>query len=866
MEIIPAAGGTAVVIPAFYICIGIGLFTCVQSALIGFLGHRKLLYLSFAAACFSGLAFQFFAISYYQSNSVEEAATSLRGQIYTNLVFMPFYFCFVASYTDQKKLNPWLALLCIVNGFLLIKNAAAPFSLRFSSLRLEAPLTFPWGEQLSFFRGTFSQENYIFRLSNNIVMAWTIFRAFKIFKSGKRRAAALLAACILSFSASIVWSTLIDAGILRSVYLVSISFLTFITLIGLSLALDVRENNRQLQETTKLLQLETQNREEIEYAVKKVASSASSQTGQHYFRNLVAVLADLFSADNAFVATFNDENNTISTLAFIVNGIISENVSYSIKNTPCALALKNGFFSCDERISTQFPNNKFLSDLKIKSYLGVSLKDSSGKNIGLIALLSHRPIIKAGMVEEIIDIVSARTVAEIERIRSERKIRIMAYQDYLTGLPNRVSLQQHLTAKIEKGVLCNLHGAMLLIDLDHFKTINDALSHDIGDEVLRKVGQRIAESTKDKGFPARLGGDEFVVVIEPQPIDLKEIRLIALQLANRVASELSKPIEIGEHVLNIGASIGIATYPDQGEGSLGLLRHADMALYQAKNMGRSTIQFYEAPMQTAAHNRLTLEKGLRKAIADSQLILTFQPQTNRYGILTGAEVLLRWEHPDLGDVSPTTFIPLAEETGLIHAMGSWVFEQACLRLINWEQSGLYFPGKLSINVSPWQFARPDFVTQVRNALARHNTNPKQITLEITESALMYDLTETIEKLNTLRALGLSISLDDFGTGYSSLSYLKQLPLDELKIDQSFVSELTVSENHPLVESMIAIGQHMHLDVIAEGVESAIQRDRLMIMGCERFQGYLYSRPLADREFQRWLKKNMERKAFLSATT
>jgi EAL domain-containing protein (putative c-di-GMP-specific phosphodiesterase class I) len=250
-----------------------------------------------------------------------------------------------------------------------------------------------------------------------------------------------------------------------------------------------------------------------------------------------------------------------------------------------------------------------------------------------------------------------------------------------------------------------------------------------------------------------------------------------------------------------------------------------------------------------------MEAGLRQAIARNELRLVFQPQVDHRGQVAGAEVLLRWQHPERGNISPIDFIPVAEETGLIHAIGAWVFDRACWQLAQWRQNGVPFQGHLAVNFSPWQFSRPDFVAQVVQTLARHQVDPARMVLELTETALLYDLKNTISKLKELRALGLGVSLDDFGTGYASLAYLKDLPLDQLKIDQAFVKELAESEAHPLVESMIAIGHHMQLAVIAEGVETGTQRDILTRLGCRHFQGFLYSTPLPEQDFLAWLARN-----------
>jgi diguanylate cyclase (GGDEF)-like protein/PAS domain S-box-containing protein len=440
-----------------------------------------------------------------------------------------------------------------------------------------------------------------------------------------------------------------------------------------------------------------------------------------------------------------------------------------------------------------------------------------------------------------------------ERKRMEDAIRRMAFQDYLTGLPNRALLSERLTQALERGRASSRFGAMLLFDLDHFKTINDALSHDVGDDVLRVVARRLAGVAGDDNLLARLGGDEFVVLVAPDYDSRDAAAHMARSIAERVLRELARPLEVGERILNVGASIGAVLFPGEVDGSeLDILRHAEMALYHAKSLGRGNVQFFLPNLQAMAETRLQLEEGLRRAIANEELALYFQPQLDAAGRMVGAETLLRWNHPERGMVSPGEFVPVAEESGLIHLVGAWVLEQACARLAAWLQAGVPFSGHLSINVSPWQFAREDFVQQVTDVLETCRLPPERLMLELTESALLYDLEGAIQKLHALRALGLGVALDDFGTGYSSLAYLKDLPLDMLKIDQAFVQELNSSSDHPLVETMIAIGRHMRLDVIAEGVETRMQHDILRKLGCEQFQGFLFAKPLAEADLLKWM--------------
>ncbi|MEW6681325.1 MAG: EAL domain-containing protein [Nitrospirota bacterium] len=442
-----------------------------------------------------------------------------------------------------------------------------------------------------------------------------------------------------------------------------------------------------------------------------------------------------------------------------------------------------------------------------------------------------------------------------QRGKAEQQVRRMAYQDHLTGLANRGSFHERLAETIVQAARTGQYGAILLIDLDHFKTINEALSHDVGDQVLREVARRLIAIAGERAFVARLGGDEFVMVVSGVSTHQQETIATARELAETVQSDLSKALPVGEHVFNVGASIGIAPFPSDGSTSKDILRHADMALYRAKNLGRRTNELYAPAMSVAADERLKLERSLRVGLENGEISLYFQPQIDAAGRLVGAEAMMRWRHPEMGMILPASFIPIAEETGLIHTLATWMFERVCDRLVAWSQAAVPFDGVVAINVSPWQFTRPDFVLQVEGTLTRSGVAPSRVTLEITETALLYDLQETVRKLTALRTLGIKIALDDFGTGYSSLAYLRVLPLDQLKIDRAFVNDLGIESGRALVESMISIGQHMKLQVIAEGVESASQRDTLLSMGCRYFQGYLFSYPLAEQEFLRWIAEN-----------
>ncbi len=441
---------------------------------------------------------------------------------------------------------------------------------------------------------------------------------------------------------------------------------------------------------------------------------------------------------------------------------------------------------------------------------------------------------------------------EVERRHeAEARIRQLAYRDELTGLPNRNALQEKLGQWLSRARADGSFGTLLLVDLDHFRVVNDALGHDAGNQILREVAARLAIPGDDPVVLARLGGDEFVLLAEHLAAGAGDARQIAERIADAVTTRLQSPLSLG---FSVGASIGITLFTDEASG-LDVIRHAEMAAFQAKRSGRHAIHWYEPPMQAIADARMELESGLRGALEHGELALYFQPQVDAFGAFWGAEALLRWHRPDGTTVSPAQFLAVAEESGLIHPIGDWVLDRACAALAAWDTAAWPASARLAVNVSAWQLGRADYIDCLRASLLRHDASPQRLTLEVTESALLLDIDDTIAKLAGLRAIGVHVALDDFGTGYSSLAYLHRLPLDELKIDKSFVDGLAGGgTDQTLVETIIAVGHGLQLDVIAEGVESTHQHQALLDLGCDHFQGYLYGKPMPEGVFLDWIRR------------
>lgn len=494
--------------------------------------------------------------------------------------------------------------------------------------------------------------------------------------------------------------------------------------------------------------------------------------------------------------------------------------------------------------------------------LDLSLPDSQGLET-LHSLHAHAPntpiIVLTGLDDDLLALTAMRHGAQdyllkgkfdlslltrvirytLERKKAEIEIRKLAYYDTLTGLPNRIlfydRLKQYLGhAEREK---CSL--AILFLDLDRFKVVNDSLGHGNGDLLLQEVSRRLDKTIRMSDTVARLGGDEFVIALQSvtRGEDLSGV-------ASTILSVLREPIHIEGHEIFTSCSIGIAIYPDDGNSAEELMKHSDIAMYQAKEHGRNTYQFFSLEMNRRAFDRQMHENQLRKALQRNELFLLYQPQIDvTAGEITGFEALVRWNHPERGIVTPCDFIHLAEETGLILPIGEWVLRTACAQNIAWQQQGLR-PVRMAVNISGRQFKHASIVDFVRQILLETGLDPQLLELELTESTIMTEPSTVVPILHSLKELGVHLSIDDFGTGYSSLSCLKHFPIDRLKIDQSFVSDIDSNpDDAAIAEAIISMARSLRIEVVAEGVENVRQLDFLRSRNCCMMQGYYFSEPL-----------------------
>ncbi|MBN9387224.1 MAG: EAL domain-containing protein [Chloroflexi bacterium] len=496
----------------------------------------------------------------------------------------------------------------------------------------------------------------------------------------------------------------------------------------------------------------------------------------------------------------------------------------------------------------------------VQSILTVAVKTSDGSITGVIQCLNK----VAGSFEgadlelltafcDLAGLAIERTTFALEQKRLSAQLIFQAKHDALTGLPNRLMLEESLEKALEDAKRKKHQVAVLFIDLDRFKMINDSLGHTVGDALLQQVACRLQKGVRFTDIVARQGGDEFVIVLSV---------VKNLQSVNRIAESLLKalqePFIVSGQELYISASIGISLYPTHGENVTEILRHADNAMYKVKDQGKNNFRFFVKDMDESEQRRLWLMTQLHKALELGELLLHYQPQVDiEQAKLVGLEALIRWNHRELGLVSPGEFIPLAEETGLIIPIGAWVMEEACRQAVEWQNRGLP-PVRVSVNVSALQFGRDDFIDTVLHALDKSGLDPQWLELELTEGLLLGDTHSIAAKLNQLKEIGVYLAIDDFGTGYSSLRYLQQLPIDTLKIDQSFVRTLGTVQESPktkaLLKTIAMLGHNLDMRVIAEGVETSQQLDYLEEIGCQEIQGYYISRPLRVQELEGFIRQ------------
>lgn len=571
----------------------------------------------------------------------------------------------------------------------------------------------------------------------------------------------------------------------------------------------------------------------ISYRQSKKAITQQNLNWLYYFRVMTAILGATWGSASLFFFHLNDYLHQ-AFLAMCLAGI-------------CGGAIV--IYALDRYAPICFAVGLILFFIPPYLYSGDSLSVAISLIFVVFVLYIKLTSLSFGRVLR--ENIALRILSNAHKEENER----LAYYDALTNTPNRRFLTErleHSLRLIKRSKSCM---AIMFLDLDNFKTLNDSKGHAVGDLLLQQVAKRLQHSVRSHDTVARIGGDEFVILLEELGTNVGNAKNAIKSIATKILKEINKPFNLQHQEHKCSPSIGIYICTDEGLSSDEVLKRADAAMYQVKEAGRNNFQFYDKSIQPKLDLLANLKNDLGLALSHQQLEIHYQPQVNELEQIIGAEALLRWHHPSLGTIPPSRFIPLAEETSLIIPIGNWVLQQACIQLKAWNDQSKTEHLRVSVNVSALQFSKIDFVEQVEKVIQLSGCNPKNLMLELTESLVIKNVNEVVEKMKSLKKMGVLLSLDDFGIGYSSLSLLKQLPLDELKIDQSFVADALESpDNALIIQTIISMGQSLGINVIAEGVAKKAQERFLKTAGCKTYQGYLFGKPERINHFERKLTK------------
>ncbi len=651
--------------------------------------------------------------------------------------------------------------------------------------------------------------------------------------------------------------TALMTGLLRNMFLVLLLFVVFyytLTKPLVRLSREINNINPDHPGVNRLTHLPPHRKDELAQLIassnqlldivelslaKRRAVELALRKSEEHLRQIIDHLPVMIGARN------------IAGYYLFANKALANELGYTpdqMRNLHVRQLLKNSVFDIDTMLANDYRVIRGNEELDVIEERFVS---ATGKQL---FLQTH--IMPLAFYDEKVALIVSVDITE--RKNAQAKMEFMAHHDALTGLPNRLQLVERLEHELRRAERHGYFGAVLFIDLDQFKTINDSLGHPVGDKVLEVVSERLQQSVREEDLVARLSGDEFVVVLTVLDQNIETAALRAGEISEKIRTIISQPYIYDNMELRVTCSVGVVVYPDKNNSVHELLRYADTAMYQVKEKGRDSIEFFNEEMADKVSRQLTMEGDLHRALEESQFELYYQPKIHiQTGRVDGAEALLRWNHPTKGMISPVDFIPVLETSGMIIDVGQWVLETACKTLVRWQQADLWRPGmRMSINISPRQFRRAAFADDVLATLAKYPIPADSLDMEITEGIVIQRVDDAIQTMTTLSEKGISFSLDDFGTGYSSISYLKRLPVTTLKIDKGFVRDIIDDRNdRVLVETIITMGRLLDMELVAEGVEEAEQLAILKSYGCDYYQGYLSSQAVPLEAFEEILTRD-----------
>lgn len=785
---------------AYILSAGICVTVSAQSAMIAFGDRNNTVYSYFSALSLMAALYLGATAYYYQAGSFESAVLALKIQIAAICLGYPILIKFIEIYTGSKN-NRLFTVITFITSILLIINYLSPYSLRYLSMEKLPALVLPWGEVLNRYAGQINPYRS-FGVIGVIIYIWGILQGLKLYQRGERLKGILLSLSLILILLGGIWGTLVDLGHLNFFYISGFAFLSLVMMMNFQLAKEYQEFSKQIKKNNHELALAATAFEAHDAIlilgpdlhILRVNQSFEKFTG-FQAEDLIGKTAAIFDTEKFNAEFYQDLMRTL----FIKGDWINQ----------AELKHKNG------------------SILPVFAKFTL-LKDASDRIRNVVCIYSDLSEIK----------------------KKEEYLDHIQKTDQLTGLLSRKYFVEQLADYLNSTSEKHEYGALVFIDLDGFKSINDTYGHARGDLVLFETAYRLKQFTKSSDLIARLGADEFVVFLKNIGTNEIEVSYAAADFAEQALKTIAEKYHLASKQCYMTASIGVTLSVGYVKDPFELIKRADIAMTNAELKGGNCVQFFENSLQDKVQRHTHLQFDLHSAIEANQLQLFYQLQVNQNLTPVGAEALIRWNHPEKGLIPPSEFIPLAEKSSLIKHIGNWVLHAACKQLELWSHQSATKHLKLSLNISAIQLMDADFVDQVKSIIAAYEVDPSCLKFEITETAAIGNINLVIEKLLLLkRELGIQLSIDDFGTGYSSLSQLKNLPIDELKIDMSFIRNITKNKtDEMMVKTIIDLGKNLDFDIVAEGVEYKEQYQLLKNHGCYKYQGYLFAKPLQIDDF------------------
>ncbi|MFC3092614.1 GGDEF domain-containing protein [Alteromonas sediminis] len=812
---------------------------CAVLILISGIQHKRPYLLTLALLNVMLFLFHAVSVILLAESNVVSAITLSRYHMAIVIFSYPLLFYSVAAWTGFRQTKTFTLGFIVVSVVMLIVNAASDMPLRYGENVSTFAYQTMFGDSAYLLVGESGALFPLFHLIYGVICLFLCYCAYRFYQRKHSWMSLILVVTVLMQIASGFIGYQLDSNRSFWVYMGGVPP-TFLSLgVLFSIVYGFKQKSQELDEA---LQASKSMRELFADLAK-----ISNEPGEsEFYLETMRLLADFSRADFALLGLVDTANiDQIRTRVALKNALPIGNFSYQRRGTPCENVLSIDACVYQQGVADIFPTDLMLKEEKIESYIGYPVVDADNQPIGLLVLLFTTPLHHEAMLRTIVDIFATRISAELRREKLQEELKATAYTDYLTRLPNRTKLLQHINRLSQSG-----QDSMLMqFDLDHFGEVNQRYGYDVGDQIIRIIGERLSSYASDGVFVSRNGGDEFAVVlpnVRNGISSMLEVHWTAIQAI------ITRTCYVGHRRIHLDCSMGAVVFPSQLHSHFDVIGAAEHALARAKEEGRGRSALFNPSLLAHFEYTRDIEQSLVEAVEKNKgLSVFYQPKVDKEGSLLGAEALLRWHSEERGFISPAEFIPIAEETGAIHALGLWVIQTVFTHIQQWQEQGKRIV-PISINVTASQFDDESFLSTLLEQLIRFHIPKGAVELELTESGLLRDKKSAIKTLAELRAKGIGVALDDFGTGYSSLSYLSELPINVLKIDKSFVDRINDEKGKELIRAIIAISQTLGLDNVAEGTETLEQVELLSAMGCSVFQGYYFSKPIDEASFSTWL--------------